>query len=60
MTANRWRAGGCGLSSAGTCSPCFFHEGSLKTALMAVGGGAQGVVEGTARALDHAEFLVRW
>jgi len=44
----------------GDMQPMLFHEGSLKTALMAVGGGAQGVVEGTARALDHAEFLVRW
>lgn len=44
----------------GDMQPMCFHEGSLKAALMAVGGGAQSVVEGTARALDHAEFLVRW
>jgi len=44
----------------GDMQPMLFHEGSLKAALMAVGGGAQGVVEGTARALDHAEFLVSW
>ena len=44
----------------GDMQPMQFHEGSLRAALMAVGGGEQSVVEGTARALDHAEFLVRW
>jgi uncharacterized protein (TIGR02265 family) len=44
----------------GDMQPMLFHEGSLRAALMAVGGGQQSTVEGTARALDHAEFLVRW
>jgi uncharacterized protein (TIGR02265 family) len=44
----------------GDMQPMLFHEGSLRAALVAVGGGAQSAVEGTACALDHSEFLVRW
>ncbi|MCP3142735.1 TIGR02265 family protein [Pyxidicoccus xibeiensis] len=44
----------------GDMQPMLFHEGSLKAALMSVGGGPQSVVEGTAMALDHSEFLVQW
>lgn len=44
----------------GDMQPMRFHEGSLRAALVAVGGGTQSVVEGTARALDHSEFLLQW
>ena len=44
----------------GDMQPMRFHEGSLKAALMAVGGGERSAVRGTARALDHSEFLVEW
>jgi uncharacterized protein (TIGR02265 family) len=44
----------------GDMQPMRFHEGSLKAALLAVGGGAQSGVEGTALALVHSEFLLRW
>lgn len=44
----------------GDMQPMRFHEGSLKAALVAVGGGDASSVRGTARALDHAEFLVEW
>jgi uncharacterized protein (TIGR02265 family) len=44
----------------GDMQPMPFHEGSLKAALVAVGGGTASSVRGTARGLDHAEFLVEW
>ncbi|MFP2925779.1 TIGR02265 family protein [Pyxidicoccus sp. 3LG] len=44
----------------GDMQPMRFHEGSLRAALMAVGGGSQSLVQGTARSLDHSEFLMEW
>jgi uncharacterized protein (TIGR02265 family) len=44
----------------GDMQPLPFHEGCLKAALVAVGGGARSTVQGTARALDHSEFLLEW
>ncbi|NMO21378.1 DUF2378 family protein [Pyxidicoccus fallax] len=44
----------------GDMLPMSFHEGSLKAALVALGGGEGSRVTGTALSLDHAEFLVEW
>ncbi|MBZ4421807.1 DUF2378 family protein [Myxococcus sp. RHSTA-1-4] len=44
----------------GDMQPMRFHEGSLRAALVAVGGGTGSTVRGSSPALDHSEFLVEW